>query len=37
MSQIFNVDQNKNGKIGFIPLKDPNFGKIPSKDSSLEM
>jgi len=25
------------GKIRSIPLKDPDFGKIPSKDSSLEM
>ena len=25
------------GKIGSIPLKNPNFGKIPSKDLSLEM
>jgi hypothetical protein len=26
----------EHGKIGSIPLKDPDFEKIPSKDSSLE-
>jgi hypothetical protein len=24
------------GKIGYVPLKDPNFRKIPSKDWALE-